>query len=77
VVLPILLALFFAAESLSAQDTLNISFAKLLCGTLASLSTIRFQCRSVILADIGLSYYEANSAGSLGLVFTRFMRVKI
>jgi Domain of Unknown Function with PDB structure (DUF3858)/Domain of Unknown Function with PDB structure (DUF3857)/Transglutaminase-like superfamily len=69
---------FFVPECLSAQDTLNISFGKVTVRDFYQPVHISdSSAGAVILADIGRSYYEANSAGSLGLVFTRFMRVKI
>src|SRR5579864_2062679 len=70
--------IFFASECLSAQDTLNISFGRVSVQEFnRKLQLSDSSAGAVILADIGRSYYEANSAGSLGLVFTRFMRVKI
>jgi len=71
-------AIFFASECLSAQDTLNISFGKITVRDFNQpVHLSDSSAGAIILADIGRSYYEANSAGSLGLVFTRFMRVKI
>jgi hypothetical protein len=65
-------------EALSAQDTLNISFGSVsLEDFTRPVKLSDSSSGAVVLADIGRSYYEANSAGSLGLVFTRFMRVKI
>jgi hypothetical protein len=70
--------IFFASECLSAQDTLNISFGKVSVQEFnRKLQLSDSSAGAVVLADVGRSYYEANSVGSLGLVYTRFMRVKI
>jgi len=70
--------IFILPGLLCAQDTLNISFGRVSIQDFnRTVQTSDSSAGALILADIGRSYYEANSSGSLGLVFTRFMRVKI
>jgi transglutaminase-like putative cysteine protease len=70
--------LLFLAPVLRAQDTLNIAFGRISAADFnMPLPASDSDANEVILADIGKSYYEGNSSGTIGLVYTRFMRVKI
>src|ERR1700681_917171 len=63
---------------LHAQDTLDIAFGRISAADFKMpLPATDSDAHEVILADIGKSYYAGNSSGTIGLVYTRFMRVKI